>query len=50
VHDASIDENIVKKFTAELDELQIALRKNDPLKALSIYDHFDEWMKIVRGF
>jgi hypothetical protein len=50
VHDASIDENIVKKFTAELDELQIALRKNDPSKAVSIYDHFDEWMKIVRGY
>jgi hypothetical protein len=50
MHDASIDENAVKKFTTELDELYIALRKNDPSKALSIYDHIDEWMKIVRGY
>jgi hypothetical protein len=50
VHDASIDDNAVKKFTAELDELQIALRKNDPSKALSIYEHIDEWIKIVRGY
>jgi len=49
-HDASIDENIVNKFTVELDELQMALRKKDPSRALSIYDHIDEWMKIVRGY
>lgn len=46
----SMDENSVKRFTTELGELQIALRKNDPSKALSIYDHIDEWMKIVRGY
>lgn len=49
-HDASIDEKILKSFTTELDELQIALRKKDPSRALSIYDHIDEWMKIVRGY
>lgn len=49
-HNASIDENIVKKFTAELDELQMALRRKDPSRALSIYDHIDGWMKIVRGY
>lgn len=50
MQDAGMDENSVKRFTTELDELQIALRKNDPTKALSIYDHIDEWMKIVRGY
>ncbi|MCW5619017.1 MAG: YfdX family protein [Nitrosomonas sp.] len=49
-HDAGIDENAVKKFTAELNELQMALRRKDPSMALSIYDHIDEWMKIVRGY
>ncbi len=49
-HNASIDESIVKKFTAELDELQMALRRKDPSRALSIYDHIDGWMKIVRGY
>ncbi|MCP5251612.1 MAG: hypothetical protein R3E36_10455 [Nitrosomonas sp.] len=50
MQDADRDENSVKRFTTELDELQIALRKNDPTKALSIYDHIDERMKIVRGY
>ncbi len=50
VREANIDESIVKKFTAELDELQMALRRKDPSRALSIYDHIDGWMKIVRGY
>ncbi len=48
--DTGIDENAVKRFTAELDELQTALRRKDPSMALSIYDHIDEWLKIVRGY
>ncbi|SET55565.1 YfdX protein [Nitrosomonas marina] len=46
--EAGIDESVVNKYSGELDALQTALRKKDPSMARSIYDHIDEWIRVVR--
>lgn len=45
---SGIDEAVVEKLSADLDKLQVELKKKDPTITQRISDRFDQWKKTVK--